>query len=101
MPLLVHTLRRAVLPGRSTGAHGGLPGRQVWDKDFNKADDPIARATVTLGEGLEGTMSLPVPGVEGNDDVQQVSCSTANYPLATCHLLLATCYLLMLLATYC
>ena len=22
----------------------------VWDKDFNKADDPIARATVTLGE---------------------------------------------------
>jgi len=47
----------------------------VWDKDFNKADDPIARATVTLGEGLEGTMSLPVPGVEGNDDVQQVSFS--------------------------
>ena len=44
----------------------------VWDKDFNKADDPIARATVILGEGLEGTMSLPVPGVEGNDDVQQV-----------------------------
>ena len=73
----------------------------MWDKDFNKADDPIARATVTLGEGLEGTMSLPVPGVEGNDDVQQVSCSTANYLLATCHslrtcyLLLATCYLLL------
>jgi len=47
----------------------------VWDKDFNKADDPIARATVTLGEGLEGKMSLPVGGVEGNDDVQSVSFS--------------------------
>ena len=44
----------------------------MWDKDFNKADDPIARATLTLGEGLEGTMRLAVPGVEGNDDVQQV-----------------------------
>ena len=50
----------------------GLLARQVWDKDFNKADDPIARTTVTLGAGLEGTMSLSVPGVDGNDDVKMI-----------------------------
>ena len=48
---------------------------EVWDKDFNKADDPIAKGEVTLDEGSEGTLSLKVPGVDGNEDVQALHFS--------------------------
>ena len=39
--------------------------------DPNPSPNPNPKQ-VTLGEGLEGKMSLPVGGVEGNDDVQSV-----------------------------
>ena len=52
----------------------------MWDKDFKKADDLIATGDVTLPQGLEGSMSVCVKGVDGNDDVQALNFSFSLVP---------------------
>lgn len=48
---------------------------EVWDKDQTKPDDLIAVAEVTLDDVDEGTVSLVPKGVDGQDDVEDLTFS--------------------------
>lgn len=50
---------------------------EVWDKDQNKPDDLIAQAEVALPEADEGSLTIRVQGVDGQDDVEELNFSFA------------------------